>query len=74
MRAPQDFSRDVFAACLLMLCVEFEQAGLSREEIRDALQGRLRAYGGAVPFDPARQPDGAEVFVEVPAEGGYYVD
>ncbi len=73
MIRPRDFALDTFEAALALLTGAYEGAGLGREEIRGALQRRLRAYGGplqARPFDPERPADGGEVFVEVPAEGG----
>ena len=67
MIRPRDFALDTFEAALALLTGAYEGAGLSREEIRGALERRLRAYGGPTPrpFDPARPADGAEVFVEV---------
>ncbi len=72
MKAPRDFSRDTFSACLLMLRVKFEQAGLTRDEIARSLRAQLRAVGGvpaAQPFDPSRPADGGEVYVDVKGGG-----
>lgn len=67
MIRPRDIAIDSFEAALAMLCGAYDGAGLPREEIRGALERRLRAYGGPTSpraFDPSRPADGAEVYVE----------